>query len=156
MRVPSTLKCSSLVSPAHCALILTRSKKLRASSSLKIRSRLTLTEGGRFLFELETDKPAIKQVVADGFDQEPLGADEKQDLQQEGFEEHFERHRVYQQLVRIALIYLNFFNTQATSLNLYNYLAIAQSTQAVRNNQHRQIFIKRINGFHHCLLGFGI
>ena len=135
MRVPSTLKCSSLVSPAHCALSLTRSKKLRASPSLKSRSRLALKVED-FVFELEADKPAIQQAVVDGFNQEPLGADGEQDLQQQGFEQHLGRHRVYQRLVRIALIYFNCFNTQAASLNLYNYLAVAQRTQAMRNNQH--------------------
>ncbi len=40
--VPSTLKCSSLASRPHWALSLTRSKKARARSSLKRRSRLAL------------------------------------------------------------------------------------------------------------------
>jgi hypothetical protein len=40
--VPSTLKCSSLASLPHWALLLTRSKKTRARSSLNRRSRLAL------------------------------------------------------------------------------------------------------------------
>jgi len=53
-------------------------------------------EGGvipDFVFEVEADKPAVQQVVVDGFDQEPLGADGEQDLQQQGFEQHLGRHR---------------------------------------------------------------
>ena len=40
--VPSTLKCSSPINFAHCAVYLTRSKNTRARSSLKRRSRLAL------------------------------------------------------------------------------------------------------------------
>lgn len=48
--VPSTLKCSSLANLSHWALSLTRSKKVRASFSLNMRSRLALkVEGSQTL-----------------------------------------------------------------------------------------------------------
>jgi hypothetical protein len=54
------------------------------------------TEGGvvpDLVFDVQTDEPAVQQVVVDRFDQLALAADGEKDLQQQGFQQHFWRHR---------------------------------------------------------------
>lgn len=53
-------------------------------------------EGGvvpDLVFQVQADEPAVQQVLVDGLHQQPLAADGEQDLQQQGLEQHFGRHR---------------------------------------------------------------
>lgn len=45
------------------------------------------------VIDVQSHEPAVQQVVLDGLDQLALAADGKQDLQQQGLEQHLRRHR---------------------------------------------------------------
>jgi hypothetical protein len=54
------------------------------------------TEGGVVpdrIIDVQTHEPAVEKVVVDRFDQLALAADGKQDLQQQGVEQHLRGHR---------------------------------------------------------------
>src|SRR5579872_6970586 len=86
MRVPSTVKCSSDISPA--ARSTTRRKKLRATSCVSSRSRFFgKTVGTDRFVHLEAYEPAKQDVVVELLHEQPLAANRIKDLEQLGAEE---------------------------------------------------------------------